>query len=55
MCIAEGMPVNSELITIDINEELTPIVEKYCQLYGMQDIVKMLVGDAAEIVSLKVF
>lgn len=50
LCIAEGMPANSELITIDINEELTPMVEKYTELYGMQDIVKMIVGDASQII-----
>ncbi|MAO32718.1 MAG: methyltransferase [Crocinitomicaceae bacterium] len=50
LCIAEGMPADSELITIDINEELTPMVEKYSQLYGMQDIVKMIVGDASQII-----
>lgn len=56
LCIAEGMPTNSELITIDVNEELTPMVEKYSQLYGMQDIVKMIVGDASQIIpSLKGF
>ena len=56
LCIAEGMPADSELITIDINEELTPMVEKYSQLYGMQDIVKMIVGDASQIIpSLKGF
>ena len=50
LCIAEGMPADSELITIDINEELTPMVEKYSQLYGVQDIVKMIVGDASQII-----
>ena len=50
LCIAEGMPAKSELITIDINEELTPMVEKYAELYGMQDIVKMMIGDASEII-----
>ena len=50
LCIAEGMPADSELITIDINEELTPMVEKYSQLYGMQDIVKMIVGEASQII-----
>ena len=50
LCIAEGMPASSELITIDINEELTPMVEKYSELYGMQDIVKMIVGEASQII-----
>ena len=50
LCIAEGMPAKSELITIDINEELTPIVEKYSELYGVKDIVKMIVGDASQII-----
>ena len=34
------MPEKSELITIDINEELSPIVEKYINLYDKQDVIK---------------
>tara|TARA_B100001758_G_C18334198_1_gene570608 strand:- start:603 stop:1241 length:639 start_codon:yes stop_codon:yes gene_type:complete len=50
LCIAEGMPQNSELITIDINEELSPIVEKYINLYEKQDVIKMMVGDATKLI-----
>ncbi|MDG1842334.1 MAG: O-methyltransferase [Crocinitomicaceae bacterium] len=50
LCLAEGMPENSELITIDINEELSPIVEKYIKLYDKQDVIKMMVGDATKLI-----
>tara|TARA_B100000575_G_scaffold279965_1_gene268916 strand:+ start:156 stop:794 length:639 start_codon:yes stop_codon:yes gene_type:complete len=50
LCISEGMPKKSELITIDINEELSPIVEKYINLYDKQDVIKMMVGDATKLI-----
>ena len=49
LCIAEGIADDGELITIDINEELKPMVEKYIKLYGKEEIIKMLVGDASKI------
>ncbi len=49
LCIAEGMLEDSELITIDVNEELMPMVEKYTKLYGKENIIKMIVGDATQV------
>jgi len=50
IAIAEAMPSEGILHTIDINEELEDMVSKYVQQAGLQDIIKQHIGPAAEII-----
>lgn len=54
LCIAEGMPNNSELITIDINEELEDLAAGYFARFresGTNNIsITQKIGDAIEII-----
>ncbi|MEO9952826.1 O-methyltransferase [Nonlabens sp.] len=54
LCIAEGMPNNSELITIDINEELEDLAAGYFARFregGTNNIsITQKIGDATEII-----
>jgi len=50
ICMAEGIPENGELITIDINEENRSIIERYLEQSGQHNKVKLLIGDAKDIV-----
>lgn len=50
ICMAEGILDGGELITIDINEENQSIIEKYVNATGYQDKVKLLIGDAKDVI-----
>jgi predicted O-methyltransferase YrrM len=50
ICLAEGLQAGGELHTIDINEELLPIAEKYFHLSGNGDRIHMHIGDAMHII-----
>lgn len=54
LCIAEGMPDGSELITIDINEELEDMVDRYFRRFctSVEDNITLTqkVGNALEII-----
>lgn len=50
ICMAEGIPENGELITVDINEENQSIIERYLEQSGQHHKVKLLIGDAKDIV-----
>lgn len=50
ICIAEGLAEGGHIHTIDINEELQPIVEKYLDLTGNTEKVTMHIGNAIEII-----
>ncbi|MCB0762194.1 MAG: class I SAM-dependent methyltransferase [Flavobacteriales bacterium] len=50
LCLAEGLHENGLLFTIDINEELRPIQEKYIQKAGMDGKIRLLTGNAMEVV-----
>ena len=50
ICFCEGMQEDGELHTIDINEELVSIQDKYFELSGYSDLIKRHVGNALEIV-----
>lgn len=50
LCMAEGLASNGELITIDINEELEPIVNQYFQASAYSNQLKYLVGNALDLV-----
>jgi predicted O-methyltransferase YrrM len=50
LCMAEGLAADGKLITIDINEELAPVSNKYFQKSAYAQQIKPMVGNAMEIV-----
>lgn len=50
ICLARGLSNDGQLITIDINEELKSMCEKYFELAGVLSKIKSLYGDAQSIV-----
>jgi len=50
IAMAEGLPENAKLITIEVNEELETIIKKYIALAGMNDKIELLLGDALQII-----
>jgi len=50
IALAEGLSNNGKLFTIEINEELESIINKYIALAGMDDKIELLLGDALQII-----
>lgn len=50
LCLAEGMDESGELITIDVNEELTDMVSSYFADADIRCSIHQLVGNALEII-----
>lgn len=50
VCLAEGLAPNGKLITIDINDELKPIIDETLLLSKMNDCIDAMIGDAAKII-----
>ncbi len=50
ICMAEGLPENGRLITIDIDEELESRVRKNIEKSGYSDKIEYKIGDAANII-----
>lgn len=50
LCLAEGLQEGGKLITIDINEELTPMVQEAIQQANMQDRIQVMTGNALHII-----
>ncbi|MBK7764279.1 MAG: class I SAM-dependent methyltransferase [Bacteroidetes bacterium] len=50
ICLAEGLPENGQLITIDINEEWKDRCEDFFQASGLANKIKMIVGNAVDII-----
>jgi len=50
LCLAKGLAEDGLLYTIDINEELQPMVEQYIAKAALSDKVKQLIGDARQII-----
>ena len=50
ICLAEGLPPDGEIITIDKNRELEDMVREYLENAGMAKQVKYLLGDAMEVI-----
>jgi predicted O-methyltransferase YrrM len=50
ICLAEGLDNDGMLYTIDVNEELEPMVSTYINKAGLGGRVKQLVGDARNII-----
>lgn len=50
LCFAEGLAENGKVITIDVNEELTDLVQEFILKANMEDKIEALIGDATEII-----
>jgi predicted O-methyltransferase YrrM len=50
ICMAQGLPQNGKLITIDVNPELEHIITKFVADAGLQNKIKFIVGDAYQII-----
>lgn len=50
ICLAQGLDAKGLLYTIDINEELQPMVKTYIDKSSLSDKIKLLVGDARQII-----
>ncbi len=50
LCLAEGLAPNGKLITIDINDELSPMVHRYVAKAGRAEQIEVRVGNAAELI-----
>lgn len=50
LCLAEGMKEGGRLITIDRNEELNPILEKYLLSSKYKDMIDLRIGNAVDII-----
>lgn len=50
LCLAEGLQENGILHTIDINDELNPMVNRYINKAGLNNKIKTYIGDALKII-----
>ena len=50
ICMALGMDKDSQLITIEANEELEEMIRKYLALAEVDDRVRLIIGDAKEVI-----
>lgn len=50
LCFAEGLKEGGKIHTIDINEELEPMVSRYIQKAGLEDTIINHIGNAVEII-----
>src|SRR5215471_9984888 len=50
ICLSAGLSGSGTLYTIDVNEELREIVERYFTKAGIQDRVKFFIGNAVEVI-----
>jgi len=51
ICMAKGLSKNGMLFTIEINDERKKIIEEYTEKAGLSDKIKVLIGDAKELIS----
>lgn len=50
LCLAKGLQPGGKLHTIEINDELQPVIEKYIRKAGLSETVILHTGDAREII-----
>ncbi|MCS6935903.1 MAG: O-methyltransferase [Chitinophagales bacterium] len=50
ICLARGLSPGGVLYTIERNEELAPLCHKYFQKAGLQQSIRLLIGNAAHII-----
>jgi len=51
ICLAEGLAENGKLITIDNNEELTPVLNKFLKKSPKSNQIELLIGDATKLIT----
>ena len=49
ICLSEGLTTGGQLHTIEKNEELRPIAERFFEKAGVKDSITMHIGDATEV------
>lgn len=50
LCLAEGLPKDGEIHTIDVNEELQPVQKKYFNASGLKNLIHAHLGEAKKII-----
>ncbi|MBN1413988.1 MAG: O-methyltransferase [Bacteroidales bacterium] len=50
ICLAKGMKPDGKLHTIEINDELQPVIDKYIRRAGLKDNIVLHFGDAGNII-----
>ena len=50
LCLAEGLQSDGKLITIDVNEELEDVVNRYVQKSGLSQKIEFRIGNAMELI-----
>ena len=50
ICLAEGLSTTGKIITIDINEERLPLIQKFVALEGLKNSIEIITGNAIEII-----
>ena len=51
LCLAEGLPEDGELVTIEHNDELEEIIRKNLSLSPLGKKIRLIIGDAKEVIS----
>jgi predicted O-methyltransferase YrrM len=49
ICLAQGLPENGRLITIDNNPEIEDIARKYFKISGLEEKIRIIIGDALKV------
>jgi predicted O-methyltransferase YrrM len=50
ICLAQGLPENGRLITIDNNPEIEYLAHKYFKINGLEEKIRLIIGNALEVV-----
>lgn len=50
ICMASALSENARLTTIEVNEELAPIINKYIEEANLESTINLLIGDAKEVI-----
>jgi caffeoyl-CoA O-methyltransferase len=50
ICLANGLQKEGRLITIDINDEISHVAQKYIEKSGHKDRIHFMIGDATKII-----
>ena len=50
ICLAEGLPPEGKIFSIDNNEELVEIINEYIKKANLQEIVHFILGDAKDVI-----
>jgi predicted O-methyltransferase YrrM len=50
ICLANGLPPDGKLITIEVDEELEDVIIQHIKSSGLQDKIALVIGDALQII-----